>query len=145
MNTDKLKFTGTCKISISVIFLAIALFYIGYATTKIRWIIPEGIAIPIKFSSTFKILKMEITDKFISDVISEVSAVRQTIPDILVTVDKTTTEIGEVRENIPEIIAEIREIPLVLPLMLQLGKFVAKSLKKKSEQIFKYLWIKMSI
>jgi hypothetical protein len=52
-----------------------------------------------------------------------------------VTVDKTTTEIGEVREDIPEIIAEIRDIPLALPWMLQLEKFIAKSLKKKSEQI----------
>jgi hypothetical protein len=52
-----------------------------------------------------------------------------------VTVEKTTAEIGEVRENIPEIIAEIKDIPLVLPWMLELEKFMVKSLKKKNELI----------
>jgi len=62
-----------------------------------------------------------------------------------VTVDKTTTEIGEVRKNIPQIITEIREIPLTLPGMLQLEKFMVKLLKKESVQILQYLRMKLLI
>jgi hypothetical protein len=43
-----------------------------------------------------------------------------------VTVDKTKAKIDEVRKNMPKIIAEIREIPLELPWMLQPEMFIPK-------------------
>jgi hypothetical protein len=48
-----------------------------------------------------------------------------------VTAGKTITEIDEVRNNIP---AENRDIPLALPWMLGLEKFMVKSLKKKASR-----------
>ena len=47
------------------------------------------------------------------------------------TAGKTITEIDEVKNNIP---AENRDIPLAWPLMLELKKFMAKSLKKKASR-----------
>jgi hypothetical protein len=43
-----------------------------------------------------------------------------------VTVDKTTAEIDEVGNSMPKIIAEIREITLELPWMLQPEVFIPK-------------------
>ena len=117
MSTDKLRFTGTCIISISIISLAAALFYIGYEVAQIRKMTPEVMSktdkILTKFHPIFE--KRDGNQNMISDIISEVSAVNRKIPDVLVTVDKITTEIGEVRKNIPEIIDEIGRIRSVLP------------------------------
>ncbi len=41
MDTNKLKFTGTCIISFSIVSLAAALFYIGYEVAQIRKMTPE--------------------------------------------------------------------------------------------------------
>ncbi len=73
MNSDKLRFTGICIISISIIYLATSLIYIGYEATQIRRMIPE----------------------VIPTLVHEIEAVRKDIPIIL---DRTDNIIANARE-----------------------------------------------
>ena len=121
MSTDKLRFTGTCIISISIISLAAALFYIGYEVAQIRKMTPEVMSktdkILTKFHPIFE--KRDGNQNMISDIISEVSAVNRKIPDVLVTVDKITTEIERIRPLLPDIMARVDDINSQIPAILE--------------------------
>ena len=105
MNSDKLRFTGTCIISVSIIYLATALIYIGYEATQIRRMIPEVESAVSKVVTQLQpiIEKRDDGNNFISDITGEVSGIRQTIPDILKTLNTTNSQIPGILERVDRI------------------------------------------
>ena len=63
MNTDKLKFTGTCIIIILGHLPGDSTILSDVQLIQIRRMIPEGIVESDKILLTFKILKMKITTR----------------------------------------------------------------------------------
>ncbi|MDR4506623.1 MAG: hypothetical protein MRJ65_00055 [Candidatus Brocadiaceae bacterium] len=117
MNTDKLKFIGTCLLSISIIYLATALFSVGFEASKIRQNIPAILSETDKILTALQPMleKDKNGNTVVSDVMREASKVRRSIPGVLAAINNVTTEIRETRACIPEIITESREIRSMMP------------------------------